>query len=752
MRQTLLRLFVPSLLLCLSPGLAASGSEWEPLMEPGSGGWLTGLQVSPWDSRRVLTGGDMLGIGFSSDRGDSWRNGLGLKAYEIGDFSWHPSKPDVVWAGTMSGPYVSFDGGQAWQERREGMPSYASGFYSAPVEKILFDPNDESHLLAFGGSSRRWSSRKGALWGVVWESRDSGLSWSALSTLNASGFSLGRSDNGVNIVSACLSFGSSPLLYVALDNAGIFVSEDFGRSWSPRTSGLSSKAVERVASHPSEPLTAWACVNRWKDGELWRPGGIFKTVDGGRSWTSISSGLNQASDKKEHHASGYKGFAVSPKNPDVMWTSDISWSTGVIFKSEDGGKSWRKAASHSNVGYEQSPSSDACFVVKTAYPAGLGMTTIAADPGDELAVYASGGEYIVRSFDGGKTWEDATAKRLPDGSWTGRGYSGLCSANYRFDPYRKGHAVLLAMDAGKCWETFNGAKSFFFRGSTPFTAWGGGDDACFSKNGAVFATTGQNGSEGGVLRTLDGVFWTFLSGKERGLPGFHDKSQGFGVYCLPDDPKMVWSILGGELYRSVDGGELWRRLPAGDGKWIAGDPLKPSRFYVSGKKDVLLTEDGEAFSSIGGPHSPGRILCDVKGRLWMASGSESKRPGLWLYSNGAWTRLLDEKGVFSVSVDPSNPERVAVCFSDNPFHDVCSAKGVWLSVDGGRSWGAFNEGLPMLRGCAIAFDPFEPGRLVFGSNGGGFFAALVPDGWTPKLPYSYSSSSDDAAFAKPSGD
>jgi hypothetical protein len=47
--------------------------RWTPLYEPGCGGWLTSVAVSPHNPRHVLLGGDMLGIGLSTDGGDSWQ-------------------------------------------------------------------------------------------------------------------------------------------------------------------------------------------------------------------------------------------------------------------------------------------------------------------------------------------------------------------------------------------------------------------------------------------------------------------------------------------------------------------------------------------------------------------------------------------------------------------------------------------------------------------------------------------------------
>ena len=104
------------------PTRAGGPVHWETLNEPGCGGWITSFIVSPHDSKRCLMGGDMLGIGWSDDRGDSWHPAFGLPSWEICHFSWHPTDPNVVWVGTFSGPCRSPDGGKTGTVKRNGFP------------------------------------------------------------------------------------------------------------------------------------------------------------------------------------------------------------------------------------------------------------------------------------------------------------------------------------------------------------------------------------------------------------------------------------------------------------------------------------------------------------------------------------------------------------------------------------------------------------------------------------------------------
>src|ERR1044072_2771287 len=110
--------------------------SWTPLLEPGVGGHMTGLIVSPRAPERVLVAGDMFGVAYSNDAGASWNAASGVPTYEMGNFTWHPAKPQEVWVGSMGGPLKSSDGGQSWTVKRAGMPATDSGKYTAPCDWI----------------------------------------------------------------------------------------------------------------------------------------------------------------------------------------------------------------------------------------------------------------------------------------------------------------------------------------------------------------------------------------------------------------------------------------------------------------------------------------------------------------------------------------------------------------------------------------------------------------------------------------
>jgi len=161
---------------------------------------------------------------------------------------------------------------------------------------------------------------------------------------------------------------------------------------------------------------------------------------------------------------------------------------------------------------------------------------------------------------------------------------------------------------------------------------------------------------------------------------------------------------------------------------------------------VYVCEDGKTLKSIGGPKPASRMSMDSEGRLYVVS-HLGDRSGVWRFSGKTWERLFDERYAENVAVDPTNPNRIAVTTNENPYVDISPATGVWISGDRGKTWSQANEGLAMLRGHAIAFDPFDGEKLVFGSFGRGFWKTRWPKGYVPKGGRTYTMVPADMEFA-----
>ena len=699
---------------------AASPFRWEPLYEPGCGGAIVSVAVSPHDPRHVVSGGDMLGTAASFDGGESWTPGLGLPSYEMATPTFHPTRPDELWIGSCMGPFVSRDGGRTWQGKRAGMPAPCSWKYTAMIERVLVDPSNPARLLAFGGTSRRWGRCE--TMGAVWLSENGGDDWRRLGTVTADGFTT-NAVTGANIVKAWWGAEKkAPWAHLFADGVGWFSSLDGGRTWRRRKVGGLPGPLADVATHPADPNVVWAVVAAGEpaaDGNR-TPGGIWRSDDRGRTFRPSDAGIEKIVDAHPKIVTHFGALEVSPVAPYRLYVSDLGWRAASVWTSADGGATWRRACARWTL-------TTACFAGPSC--------RIAASPTEADVAYAYNSEYIVKTTDGGATWTDMTAYRPdpvghPD-SWRGRGWNGWCSRTVVFNPYRKGQAIVQAMDAARAWISDDGLQTWrYARGDV--APWNGGDGAAFAKDGTIYVTSGQRGANCGVLVSRDGgATWRARHGAAAGLPEFGEGVYG-DVWVDPDDGARAFVVFGDALYRTADGGETWRRdAAAGMAGVFAVDPTRPTRFYVRNGQGVFATEDWQSFVPLGfAADGEGGLACDARGRVLVCCGRVGDRAqrGLWRYDppTRQWTRLTDEPLACAVAADPRDPTRLVLTTMDNPYHDFAGGHGVFVSSDDGATWTPANDGLHVRRLTCVAFDPFDAERIVAGTCGGGFVTARWP--------------------------
>jgi hypothetical protein len=107
-------------------------------------------------------------------------------------------------------------------------------------------------------------------------------------------------------------------LYAGTHNGGIFKSTDGGASWSVVNTGLTNSLVFALALDPTTPTTLYTGTG----------GGVFKSTDGGASWSAVNTGLTNTN---------VRALALDPTTPTTLYAG--TWGGGV-FKSTDGGAHW----------------------------------------------------------------------------------------------------------------------------------------------------------------------------------------------------------------------------------------------------------------------------------------------------------------------------------------------------------------------------------------------------------------------------
>ena len=224
---------------------------------------------------------------------------LGPLGGDVRSLAADPSRPNVLYLGTVDGYiFSSQDAGEHWQSL--GLIGPANGVITA----IIVDPVNSRTLFA-----SLWTREPNGEGGGVFVSLDYGVTWQALGLAGHAIRALVQSESDSNV-----------LIAGALD--GVFRSNDLGRNWERITPAGDSELrnFDSLAIDPRDPGIIYA-------GTFHLP---WKTVDGGKKWTSIHSGMIDDSD--------VLSLAVDASNPRRVFASACSG----IYRSEDSGSYWKK--------------------------------------------------------------------------------------------------------------------------------------------------------------------------------------------------------------------------------------------------------------------------------------------------------------------------------------------------------------------------------------------------------------------------
>src|SRR5262245_34567624 len=238
----------------------------------------------------------------------------------------------------------------------------------------------------------------GATGGGLWKTVDGGFNWTPVTDGQITTSSIGAvavSDSNPDVV--YIGTGESCIRGNIMPGDGVYKSTDAGKTWA-HTGLTNSDAISKIRVHPTNPdIVFVADFGRYGTPSDER--GIFKSADGGRTWKKVLFRDNKT---------GGVDVAIDRKNPNVMFAGlweayrvEYQMSSGGpgsgLFKSTDGGETWRE------------------ITRATGLPQGLvGKISIAISGADSNRVYAliendKGGLYA--SDDAGGNWRLVNAGR-----------------------------------------------------------------------------------------------------------------------------------------------------------------------------------------------------------------------------------------------------------------------------------------------------------------------------------------------------
>ncbi len=293
----------------------------------------------------------------------------------IADIEGVAANPDIVYVGAATGGlWKSVNGGLTWEPIFDDQPVASIGAVT------VFQASPDIVWVGTGEGNTRNSVSVG---NGVYKSMDGGRTWTYMGL-----------DKTERIHRILLDPNDPDIAYVAAMGAlwgenperGVFKTEDGGETWTKvlyvdERTGVAD--LEMDPGNPNKLIAALWDYRRWpwsfRSGG--RGSGLYLTVDGGRNWKKLTE-----EDGLPAGDLGRIGLAIAPSDPDIVYAY-IEAKENAIYKSEDGGYTWSKVGTGSNIGN------------RPFYYADLRV-----DPKDSNRVYSLWSRVSV-SNDGGKTFE-----------------------------------------------------------------------------------------------------------------------------------------------------------------------------------------------------------------------------------------------------------------------------------------------------------------------------------------------------------
>ena len=334
---------------------------------------------------------------------------------------------------------------------------------------------------------------------------------------------------------------------------GIYKSTDGGENWT--NVGLKdTEHIAKILVDPRNGNTVFACAT----GHLWddsTAGGVYKTIDGGKTWNKVLAGANPST--------GCAMLAASPQETTTLyaamwdfrrqaWTFRSGGPGSGLFKSTDGGEHWTELTTTSAPGLPEQP---------------YGRIALAVAPSTPQTVYAmieSAKSALFRSNDGGQHWTKLDASQYMV-------WRPFYFANLIVDP--KNPDKVFKVD-GPLLLSVNGGRSF---GPVAGSAHGDFHDVWIDPNNPNIIFTGD---DGGLWRSLDGGNrWEHM--KNLPVSQFYhvsvDNAYPYRVYGgLQDNSSWV----GDSSYPGGVSNARWENMYGGDGFWMWQDPADSDYVYA----------------------------------------------------------------------------------------------------------------------------------------------------------------------------
>lgn len=450
---------------------------------------------------------------------------------------------------------------------------------------------------------------------------------------------------------------------------GVYKSTDGGKTW--QNMGLKdSLHIGRIAIDFRNPDIVYVA----SIGPLYKTGGergVYKTTDGGKTWAQVLKGENETT--------GFIDIAQDPKNSNVIYAAafdrlrrpwnirDFGPGTGV-WKSTDGGKSWKKLT-------KGLPSGQVGRIGIAIYPKNSNIVYLTLDNRNERA-----GVEIYRTDNGGADWRKTNEQRADGSSYYGQ---------IRVDPNNPDVIFNLATSLQR---SSDGGKTFASVGR-----------GIHVDHHAMWIDPNNSmrillGNDGGLYFSYDGSdTWDFINNLP--IPQF---------YAVGADNAVPYNVMGGLQDNGVWHGPsrtrsnvgitnpYWKSILGGDGFYAVPDPEDPNTVYTSSQFGAVARVDVRIPQSRGiKPREQGLRA------NWMSPFFLSPHNSLILYWGGNKLYRSYNKGDSWEAISPDLTTNNAEKIKGNVPHCTITtvdesrrrAGVIWVGTDDGNVWVTQDAGL-----------------------------------------------------------
>lgn len=679
------------------------------------------------------------------------------------------------------------------QQGQSNAPAMAQAKDSDPLKLLRWrsiGPFRGGRVTAVAGvASQPMVYYFGATGGGVWKTTDGGANWEPISDNSVFGTgsvgAIGVCESDPNVI--YVGMGESPVRGNVSHGDGVYKSMDAGKTWK-RVGLEDTRQIGRVRVHPRNPDIVYVAalghlfgpneqrgVFRSKDGgRTWEKilyrgnkagaidltfdptnanilyagfwevlrtpwslesggagGGLFKSTDGGDTWTEITrnSGLPRG-------LIGKVGITVSPVNPERVWAI-VEAEDGGVFRSDNAGRTWTKTNEQRSLRqrawyytriYADTQNAETVYVLNTGFyksnDGGRTFANISVPHGDNHDLWIApndaarminsndGGANV--SFNGGRTWSEQDQA-------TAQFYRVALDRDFPYNIY----------GAQQDNSTVRIASRTTDSGITERHWWdvGGGESGWIAPSpkdsNIVFA-----GSYGGLITRYD-----HRTGQQRNIDVWPDNPMGAGAEAMkyrfqwnfpilfsPHDPNLLYTA-GNILFKSTNEGQSWTAI-----------------------SPDLTRNDKSKQGSSGGPITKDNTSVEYYDTIFTVSESPVKAGVIWAGSDDGLVHVTRDAGGRWDNVTPRGiPEWIQINSIDASPNEAGAAyvaatmyklddfrPYLYKTNDYGKTWKKITNGIPDTAFTrVIREDPNRRGLLYAGTETGIYVSFNDGESWQP---------------------